>query len=199
MTTVYFIRHAKADYNVRDDRTRPLTEKGLIDRLLVTEYLQDKNIDIVCSSPYKRTVDTVSDFAAAHNLEIEIVEDFREAEDNNKRLKEENAFSVMERLWADFSAKETDGEWENRENLAEVQMRSINALNDILMKYKNKNIVIGTHGVSLSTIINYYETSFALESFMAMVDITPWVVKMTFNKTRCTEIETIDLFVVDIK
>ena len=43
--------------------TRELTEKGLEDRKLVTEFLWNKNIDLVLSSPYKRSVDTIKDFA----------------------------------------------------------------------------------------------------------------------------------------
>jgi 2,3-bisphosphoglycerate-dependent phosphoglycerate mutase len=41
MTTVYFIRHAQADNSVCDGRIRPLTEKGLVDRKLVAEFLMD--------------------------------------------------------------------------------------------------------------------------------------------------------------
>lgn len=37
--------------------------KGLRDRTLVTEFLMDKQIDAVLSSPYKRAMDTVRDFA----------------------------------------------------------------------------------------------------------------------------------------
>ena len=46
MTKVYFIRHAESDIGVTDDRTRPLTAKGLVDCALVTDYLSDKDIDI---------------------------------------------------------------------------------------------------------------------------------------------------------
>jgi 2,3-bisphosphoglycerate-dependent phosphoglycerate mutase len=38
MTTVYFIRHAQSDTKVHDGRIRPLTEKGMNDRILVTEF-----------------------------------------------------------------------------------------------------------------------------------------------------------------
>ncbi len=68
-TNVYFIRHAESDNTVRDGRIRPLTPKGLADCSLVTNYLNDKNIDMVFSSPFKRAVDTVSDFALKNNLE----------------------------------------------------------------------------------------------------------------------------------
>ena len=77
-TNVYFIRHAEPNYDNHDDMTRELSEKGLKDRVLVTEFLKDKQIDAVLSSPFKRAVDTVRDFAEKSGLEIEVVEDFRE-------------------------------------------------------------------------------------------------------------------------
>lgn len=78
MTTVYFVRHAEPNYNNHNDFTRELTDKGMKDRKLVTQFLSDKNIDIVISSPYKRAVDTVKDFADYYGLNIGIVDNFRE-------------------------------------------------------------------------------------------------------------------------
>ena len=45
MTKVFFVRHAEPNYNNHDDLTRELTEKGLRDRELVTEFLSDKEIE----------------------------------------------------------------------------------------------------------------------------------------------------------
>ena len=70
-TEIYFIRHAEPNYNNHDDLTRELTKKGLVDRELVTNYLSDKNIEIVLSSPYKRAIDTVKHFADKYNMIIE--------------------------------------------------------------------------------------------------------------------------------
>ena len=56
MTNVYFVRHAQPNYENHDDLTRELTENGLQDRKLVTEYLRDKEIHAVLSSPFKRMV-----------------------------------------------------------------------------------------------------------------------------------------------
>ena len=54
MTTIYFVRHAEPNLSNHDDKSRELSSKGLQDRKLVTEYLKDKEIDLVISSPYKR-------------------------------------------------------------------------------------------------------------------------------------------------
>jgi len=187
MTTVYFIRHAEADNSNRDGRTRPLTAKGLADRHLVTEFLRDKHIDAVLSSPFRRAVDTIAPFAEQHGFKIERIEDFREREsDTNWDRSTYTAF--IERQWADFSYTLSDGEC-----LAAVQARNIAALRQVLARHEGKTIVIGTHGTALSTIINYYDNTYGFADFMAMVYILPWVVKMTFDETRCTAIEKIDL------
>lgn len=80
MTTVYFIRHAQSDSSIHDPILRPLTEKGLRDRSLVTNFLLDKNIDFAFSSPYKRAVDTIAEFTDRRGIEIQIIDDFREHE-----------------------------------------------------------------------------------------------------------------------
>ena len=190
MTTIYFIRHAEADNSVRDGRIRPLTEKGMSDRALVTAFLQDKNIDAVISSPFKRAIDTVADFAEKYSFDIEIIEDFRERKSDIDFVKVDFGFEAfMKRQWEDFSYTFSDGEC-----LSEVQNRNIAALNCVLAKYKNKNIVVGTHGTALSTIINYFDPKYGFESFMSMVNILPWIVKMDFNDAHYVSMEKINLF-----
>ena len=199
MTTVYFIRHSQADNSVRDPMSRPLTEKGRNDCKLVTKYLSGKNVDVILSNPFKRAVDTLIDFAKKSDLSIQIVEDFREqkGDSNVKRDKtkthsfsdNEDLYNFLKRQWADFNYTLSDGE-----TLAEVQKRNISALMEVLQKHKGKIIAIGTHGTALSTIINYFDNTYGFADFMAMVDITPWAVKMEFMDTDCIRIEKIDLF-----
>ena len=192
MTTVYFIRHAESDASVRDGRIRPLTEKGLADRKLVTDFLHDKNIDVVLSSPFKRAIDTVADFADKNNLKIETIEDFRERKSDSDWNREHDYDTLNKRQWDNFAYTLSDGEC-----IAEVQERNIAALNEVLLKYKNKTIVIGTHGMALSTIINYYDKSYGFDDFMAMLLITPWIVRMDFVESDCPipmGMEKINLF-----
>jgi len=163
------------------------------DRALVTEFLRDKSIDLVFSSPFKRALDTIADFAEKNHFKIEKVEDFRERTSDSVGLSKSDFFSYIKRQWAGFNYK-FDGEC-----LAEVQARNIAALNKILSVHNNRNIVIGTHGTALSTIINYYDNSYGYENFMAMVDIMPWVVRMSFTNTDCAGMAKIDLFNPDIK
>jgi len=194
MTTIYFIRHAESDISVRDGRLRPLTEKGMRDRALVTAFLKDKGIDAVLSSPFKRAVDTVADFAEKNGFLVETVEDFRERKSDSDWQRETDFWPFIERQWADFFYSLSDGEC-----LAEVQDRNIAALNRVLDEYQGKTVAIGTHGTALSTIINHYDSSYGYADFMAMVKIMPWVVKMTFEGRDCAGMRKIDLFHLDQK
>ena len=100
MTKVYFVRHAEPNYNNHDDLTRELTEKGLWDREKVTEFLADKEIDVVMSSPFKRAYDTVKHFADSCGETILVVDDFRERKIDNVWIPDFNSF--CERQWQDL-------------------------------------------------------------------------------------------------
>ncbi len=58
---------------------------------------------------------------------------------------------------------------------------NIAAVNDILKKYRDKSVLIGTHGTALSLIINYYDNSFGLDGFMRIIDYMPYVIRMDFE------------------
>ncbi|HEX3075751.1 MAG TPA: histidine phosphatase family protein [Lachnospiraceae bacterium] len=186
MTTVYFIRHAEPDFSNHDDKQRPLTRKGIKDRKRVSEYLEDKAIDIVLSSPYRRAIETVEDFAQLKGLDIVTIDDFRERKVDSCWIEDFDQFSRSQ--WADFSYKLNDGEC-----LMEVQERNIKALMEVIDQYKDKNIVIGSLGTALSTVINCYDSSYEYEDFQQMRHRMPWIVKFTFDGKVCQQIEKIDV------
>lgn len=187
MTTVYFVRHAEPNYNNHDDMSRELSPKGLEDRKLVTEFLKDRPVDAVLSSPFKRAVDTVRDFAETHGLDIGIVEDFRERKIDSVWIEDFHTFSRKQ--WEDFSYKLLDGEC-----LAEVQERNIAALHTVLEEQTGKTIVVGSHGTALSTIVNYYDKSFGYAEFEKIRGLMPWVVEFQFEGLECVEMKQYDLF-----
>lgn len=187
MTRVYFVRHAEPNYENHDDMLRELSPRGMVDRKLVTVFLSDKKIDVVLSSPFKRAVDTVADFAEKNKLTIETIDDFRERRVDSCWIEDFAAFS--KRQWSDFNYKLSDGECLN-----EVQARNITALNIVLETYQGKNIVIGSHGTALSTIINYYASSFGYEDFEKIRFVMPWIVEFVFDTDKkCVEINKYNL------
>ncbi len=178
MNKVYFVRHAKPDFSVHDDLTRPLTEEGIKSSKELVEFFKDKNITKMYSSPYKRSIDTINEVAKDFNLKIEMVDDFRERKISDCWIENFNEFSKNQ--WKDFDYKMDGGE-----SLKEAQDRNIVQLHRILKENANENIVIGTHGTALSTIINFYDKDFGYEAFDRIKGVMPWIV--------CAEFDGVDI------
>jgi 2,3-bisphosphoglycerate-dependent phosphoglycerate mutase len=168
-TTVIFVRHAKSCYG-EDDRIRPLSDEGLIDRQIVVETLKGRQIDCFYSSPYRRSIDTIQTAADHFGMPIHTDERFRE------RAAGSWDDTWLRKRWADFTCAEEGGEC-----LQSVQKRNIEALEELLQVHEGKTIVIGTHGTALSTILNYFDDSFGLEDFLRIVSWMPYIVELTFE------------------
>jgi len=184
MTTVYFIRHAQSDRFVHDDRTRPLTDEGMNDTKRITEVLENAGIQHIISSPYTRTIQTVTDLSEKLGIEIETDEDFRER--NAGQWHGENFLEFIRNQWEDFSYHILDGEC-----LADVQKRNVSALKRLLEKYDGKTIAVATHGTALSTMINYFYPDYNFDSFMRILDFMPYVVRMEIDGDKCLSSEEV--------
>ena len=172
MTKVFFVRHAQPLHEYNDDRTRPLTEEGEKDALIVIETLKDKEINAFFCSPYKRSVDTIKQTAEYYNMEIQIDERLKE------RVKGVNGndHGMFQKRWSDHEYHEEGGE-----SIGMVQRRNIEALKEILENNQGKNIVIGTHGTALSSIMNYYKPNFGCDDFLRIIDWMPYIVELDFE------------------
>lgn len=67
--------------------------------------------------------------------------------------------------------------------------RNIKALLEIIKKNPRENIVIGTHGTALSTIINYYDKNFDYNEFERIRPLMPHIVYINFEGDKATEIK----------
>lgn len=173
MTKIYFVRHAQPEHDHEDDRTRPLTAEGEKDAEIVLEFFKDKAIDVFYCSPYKRSMDTIAQTAEFFGKEIMTDDRLREREAGFNG----NTHEMFWKRWADHAYHEEDGE-----SLAMVQERNLEALSEILAENEGKNIVIGTHGTALSTILNYYDHNFGCEDFLRIIDWMPYVIELEFDK-----------------
>jgi len=182
VTTVYLVRHATPNFNNHDDFTRELTAQGWKDRALVTAFLRDKQINAIFSSPYKRAVDTIKEFADAQRMEIQTIPAFRERKVGSAWI--ENFDRFCKAQWENFDFKLPDGE-----SLREVQERNIGALYPLLESYTDKNIVIGGHGTAISTILHYFDSSFGYYEFNQIKNWMPWIVKLSFEGSKFLEME----------
>ena len=175
MTTVYFVRHAQPVHSDPDDRNRPLTAEGLRDTELVLKTLKDKRIDHFYCSPYRRSIETIKSTAEYFGMPITTDERLREREVGDQG----NIHDLFRKRWEDHSFHEPNGE-----SIGMVQQRNIEALLEILEREEGRNIVIGTHGTALSSMINYFDSSFGCDDFLRIIDWMPYIVQMDFEKGR---------------
>ncbi|HCW73033.1 MAG TPA: histidine phosphatase family protein [Clostridiaceae bacterium] len=172
MTSLYFVRHAEPDHHFEEDRSRPLTAEGMKVSLKVTEVFREISIDAFYSSPYRRSHDTVKGCAALKGCTVNTDERLRERQSGQHG----NNLEMFRKRWADFDFHE-----ENGESLHTVQKRNIEAVGEILNKHKGEEVVIGTHGTALSTILNYYNPAFGCDEFLEIIDLMPYVIRLDFD------------------
>ncbi|WP_017414885.1 histidine phosphatase family protein [Clostridium tunisiense] len=172
MTSIYFVRHAQPDHGWEDDKSRPLSDDGLEDSKEVAKFFKDYKIDCYISSPYKRSVDTIRESADEKGLPIYEDERLRE----RKSGVGGNNMEMFHKRWKDLNFCEAGGE-----SLSIVQKRNIEAILEVLNTDKDKNIVIGTHGTALSTILNYFTPAYNCNDFLRIIDFMPYIIRLDFN------------------
>jgi len=186
LTSVLFIRHAQPDHTISKEIERPLTKKGVADsKELISKYGNLK-IDIVYSSPYLRSIETIKPLAISKGLEVIINDDLRERRTNIWYTSNIEFMEYAKRQWDNFSYKNDGGE-----SIKEVQERNIRAISNILSQNNGKTILIGTHGTALSTIVNYYDSSKKYEWFEYIVGKMPFSLIMKFEKSKYLGMEEI--------
>lgn len=176
MTKVYFVRHAQPRHDWDNDRTRPLTEEGVLDTAKVLELFKGVSIDKFYCSPYTRSLQTIKSTAEYYGKEIAVDERLREREKGANS----DTRGMFHKRWEDKEFHEDGGE-----SIQMVQDRNIAALTEILKENDGKTIVIGTHGTALSSILNYYDNTFQCESFLRLIDWMPFIIELDFEGQLC--------------
>ncbi|MEC2919184.1 histidine phosphatase family protein [Bacillus tropicus] len=182
MTTIYFVRHAHSTYT-KEERERPLSEKGHLDAENVTRLLKDKHIDVVISSPYKRAIQTVQGIANTYHVSIEIEEDLRERLLSSEPVADFN--DAIENVWEDWSFANEGGESNDV-----AQRRAVICLQNILKKYEDKNIVIGTHGNIMVLLMNYFDSKYDFQFWKTIR--MPDIFKLNFHNEDLVSAERIE-------
>lgn len=80
------------------------------------------------------------------------------------------------------------------ESLREVEKRNVDALFELINRYEGKNLVIGSHGTALCTVIHYFDSRFGYEDFCRVKNLFPWIVKFTFAGDKAAGMEFVDVF-----
>ena len=158
-TTIYMIRHAKSPFVVGQELTRELSTQGLIDAKKVADIMDNKKIDLIVSSPYKRAIQTIEKIATNKDIEIIVYEELRERQLKGAfKLTEDEIYQAIKTSFEDIDFHLTDGE-----SIRDVQNRAMPVIKNLLNNYEGKTIIIGTHGNVMTIIMNYFDKAYGYE------------------------------------
>lgn len=180
-TTIYMVRHAESPYDEGTERTRGLTPKGKVDIEKATELLKNEDIDMIISSPYARAILSVEGLAKHLNLQVETFEDLREFYFGTEMI-------GFEELMASISEGFKNPEYflPGAESNAQCQKRAIAILESILNEFKGKKIAVGTHGLVMTLMLNYFDPAYGFD-FMNQLS-KPDIYKMEFEDLALKEV-----------
>ena len=138
---IYIIRHGQTDWNVEGRYAgridAPLNSKGIEQANVIKEELKHIKFDKVFSSPLLRAYKTAEIICGGGN----IIKDERLIERNNGGL--EGKLKTEVNCNIDFN--DPNECKYNIENIIEFRKRIKNFFDDIVYKYKGKNILVVTH------------------------------------------------------
>ena len=158
MTSIYLIRHGQTAWNKEEifrGRTDvPLNEIGMREAELAGEYLKDKEIHVIYSSPLSRAWQTAQKIAQFQNLEVQPLN---------------GIIDMSFGRWEGHSLQEiqkNDGElyrqWREEphrvripggESLDEVRIRTMAALEEMIQLHPGKTLVLVSHRVITKVLI----------------------------------------------
>ncbi|MCR5175415.1 MAG: histidine phosphatase family protein [Anaerovibrio sp.] len=150
-TTVILVRHGQTDYNKQDKFQGildiPLNETGLEQADMLADSIKDIDIDVFISSPMKRAYVTTEKCAQAKGMEISYT-DPRLMEINYGRWagkKKKDVAREEPEAYRQWNETPWEAQLPEGENLAALQQRYREALDDAVTKYPGKVIFIGAH------------------------------------------------------
>lgn len=159
---LYIARHGQTVWNTQNKvcgiTDVELTEKGREQAKALASAVADKNINVIISSPLKRAVETSRIVSDMYNIPIKI--DVRLIEQNYGVYegvdRKDEAFLNNKR---NFAYK-----YPNGESMMQVAYRVYGLIDEIRNKYKDKNVLLISHG-GVCRIINTYFRDMTNEEF----------------------------------
>ncbi len=152
MTKICLVRHGETDFNkrtlIQGHTDNPLNENGLEQARQTANWFakNDPDFDVIISSTLSRAKDTAKIIASSINYTGDIEAKHGFIERNFGKLEgtliNDNFYNI---LYTDFSYG-----FERNEEICE---RVMNTLNDVVSKYKNKNIMIVCHAHTIKSIL----------------------------------------------
>ena len=151
---ILMVRHGQTDWNVekkvQGKADIELNENGIEQAKITSEKLKDRKIDVIISSPLKRAKQTAEIINQKLNCPIYIEEGIAERDFGEFESEYKNEFD-FEGFWS----YEKNLKYDKAENIRDFFERIYNALDNIIEKYNDKNVLIVSHG-GVSRVVNCY-------------------------------------------
>ncbi|EJS71972.1 MULTISPECIES: histidine phosphatase family protein [Bacillus] len=183
-TYIYMVRHGESSKLEGSERTRGLTEKGSLDAHRVTDILKTEGIDTFISSPYTRAVLTIEKTANFYEKEILIYENLKECifSSGDQVISDKEVYPLVKKMFSnpDFALMEG-------ESYKDCQRRVVKVLKEILMDFQGQKIVIGTHGLVMTLMMNYFDKQYGFEFLIHTSK--PDIYKLEFNDEQLLNVE----------
>ncbi|ENJ6138723.1 MULTISPECIES: histidine phosphatase family protein [Bacillus] len=183
-TYIYMVRHGESPKLDGGERTSGLTEKGSLDVHKVTDILKTEGIDTFISSPYKRAVLTIEKTANLYEREILIYENLKECmfSSGDQVISDKEVYPLVQKMFSNPGYALAEGE-----SYADCQRRVVKVLKEILMDFQGQKIVIGTHGLVMTLMMNYFDKQYGFEFLMNTSK--PDIYKMEFKEKQLMNVE----------
>ena len=183
-TYIYMVRHGESPKLEGNERTRGLTEKGSLDAHRVTDILKTEGIDTFISSPYKRAVLTIEKSADFYEKEVVVYENLKECMFSNEDqiISDKEVYPLVKKMFVNQDFTLTEGE-----SYADCQRRVVKVLKEILMDFRGQKIVVGTHGLVMTLMMNYFDKQYGFEFLMHTSK--PDIYKLEFKDEQFMNVE----------
>ncbi len=142
---IYFIRHGQTDWNAlskcQGRRNLPLNENGIKQAQVAAESLANIKVDAYFCSPMLRTMQTFENAVGRKPKPSELDERLIERDFGEFEGLKRNEFD-----FAGFWNVNSNQKFEKAESVFDVENRARSFLEFVNKKYKDKNIVVVSHG-----------------------------------------------------
>lgn len=150
---LYIVRHGQTDYNKRNiiqgRSDIPLNETGIEQAETLKKELENVKLDIAICSPLIRTKQTAE--IILKDRDVEIIYDDRIVERGFGLLEGQDIKKYDAKSYWDFKLNyETE---DKVEKISDLFYRTNEFLEDVKSKYKDKNILVVSHGATIRAMI----------------------------------------------
>ena len=171
MIKLYFFRHGESRWNANKDfkyskenHNTHLTELGIKQAILNAEFLKDKNIEHIYSSPLIRAKETATILSHKINVGITFEDDLKEFSLYNQNCYGINRDEIKEKIGIEIYNKIrfSDNEYldfralEGCETKREARNRFVDTIKKICLNTPYKIIAISSHGAIIKEMLRYF-------------------------------------------